>query len=151
MQMTNFKDIVFKHGRDGKTEVMEELTEMVSDFIDEVKEHHPEKAHNFIMMVDLLLNPHFTKETAYYAVSNMKNKDGSIGEHWSRETTDRVLESRGYEFNHCDWYYVLNMMYSDYYKSGRSDDTYIELAYDFLSDEDGPKDKAKKYYKAMHY
>lgn len=149
--MTNFKDIVFKYGRDGKTEVMEELTEMVSDFIDEVKEHHPEKAHNFIMMVDLLLNPHFTKETAYYAVSNMKNKDGSIGEHWSRETTDRVLESRGYEFNHCDWYVALNMIYSDYYKSGRSDDTYIELAYDFLSDEDGPENKMKKYYKAMHY
>lgn len=149
--MTSFKEVVFKHGRDGKTEVMEALTEMMDDFVEEVREHHKEKAEEFVAMVDLLLNPHFTKETAKYAVSKMKNKDGSIGEHWSRETTDRVLEAKGYDFNPCDWYVALNMIYSDYYKSGRSDDTYIELAYDFLADEDGPKDKMKKYYRAMHY
>lgn len=149
--MTNFKEVVFKYGRDGKTEVMEELTEMVSDFIEEVKEHHKDKVDDFIMSVDLLLNPHFTRETSKYAVSKMKNKDGSIGEHWDYETTSKVLENRGYDFNHCDWYVALNMIYSDYYKSGRSDDTYIELAYDFLSDKDAPADKMKKYYKAMHY
>lgn len=149
--MISFKEIVFKHGRDGKTEVMEELTEMVDDFVEEVREHHKDKAEHFLMMVDLLLNPHFTRETAKYAVSQMKNKDGSIGEHWSKETTDRVLESKDYEFNPCDWYVALNMIYSDYYKSGRSDDTYIELAYDFLSDEDAPAHKMKKYYNAMHY
>lgn len=149
--MTSFKEIVFKHGRDGNTEVMEELTEMVDDFVEEVKEHHHEKAMHFLTEVDLLLNPHFTKETAKYAVSKMKNKDGSTGEHWSKETTDKVLESKGYHFNHCDWYVALNMMYSDYYKSGRSDDTYIELAYDFLDDEDAPEHKMKKYYHAMHY
>lgn len=149
--MTNFKDIVFKYGRDGRTEVMEELTEKVSDFVEEVREHHKEKAEHFIVMVDLLLNPHFTKETARYAVEHMKNKDGSIGEHWDYNTTSRVLENRGYEFNPNDWYVALNMIYSDYYKSGRSDDTYIELAYDFLSDEDAPACKMKKYYKAMHY
>jgi hypothetical protein len=86
-----------------------------------------------------------------YAVSKLKNKDGSSGEHWNYETTTKVLDSKGYDFHACDWYYVLNMIYSDYYKSGRSDDTYIELAHDFLDDIDAPDDKAKKYYKAMHY
>lgn len=37
------------------------------------------------------------------------------------------------------------MMYSDYYKSGRADDVYVEMAYDFLNDIDGPKHKAKKW------
>jgi hypothetical protein len=149
--MTSFKEIVFKHGRDGKTETMEELTEMINDFVEEVREHHPEKVKDFILAVDLLLNPYFTKETARYVVSKMKNKDGSVGEHWDRDTTDKVLYSKGYDFNPCDWYVALNMIYSDYYKSGRSDDTYIELAYDFLADEDAPAHKMKKYYKAMHY
>ena len=43
------------------------------------------------------------------------------------------------------------MMYSDYYKQGRSDDTYVEMAYDFLADVDSAENKAKKYWKAMHY
>ena len=147
--MNSFKEIVYKYGRNGKTETMEELTEMVNDFIEDVREHHKEKVEDFILMVVLLLNPHFSKETSKYAVSKMKNKDGSIGEHWDYETTTRVLESKDYDFRPCDWYYVLNMIYSDYYKSGRSDDTYIEMAYDFLADEDAPEDKAKRYYKAM--
>ena len=147
--MNSFKEIVFKYGRDGKTEVMEELTEIIDEFVEDIREHEEEKADEFILMVDLLLNPHFSKETSKYAVSKLKNKDGSIGEHWNKETTDRVLEEKGYDFNYCDWYYVLNMIYSDYYKSGRSDDTYIELAYDFLEDKDAPEDKAKRYYKAM--
>jgi hypothetical protein len=149
--MTSFKELVYKYGRDGKTEVMEHLTEMVDDFVEEAKEHHKDKVEHFLIGVDLLLNPHFSKESAKYAVSKMKNKDGSTGEHWDYNTTTRVLESKGFDFNPCDWYVALNMIYSDYYKSGRSDDTYIELAYDFLSDEDAPTHKMKRYYKAMHY
>lgn len=41
------------------------------------------------------------------------------------------------------------MIYSDFYKSGRTDETYIELACDFLNDKDAPDDKAKKYYLSM--
>ena len=55
------------------------------------------------------------------------------------------------DFNEADWYFVLSMMYSDYYKSGRSDDTYIGLAVDFLNDPDAPDGKAKKYYLAMKH
>ena len=148
--MNSFKDIVYKYGRNGKTESMEKLTELVDDFVDDIKESHSDKVSCFLTQVDLLLNPHFTKYSAKRVVSNMKNKDGSIGEHWDYETTTKVLESKGYDFNSYDWYYVLNMIYSDYYKSGRSDETYIELAHDFLSDEDAPHYKAKKYYLSMH-
>lgn len=144
-----FQQLIDKYGRDGDIETMEHLTHKVDHFVEEVKEKHPEMVEHFLIKVDLLLNPHFSKESSKYAVSKLKNKDGTTGEHWNKETTDRVLEAKGYDFNYCDWYYVLNMIYSDYYKSGRSDDTYIELAYDFLGDKDAPEDKAKRYYKAM--
>ncbi len=144
-----FQQLIDKYGRDGDVETMEHLTHKVDHFVEEVREKHPEMVEHFLIKVDLLLNPHFSKESSKYAVLKLKNKDGTTGEHWNKETTDRVLEAKGYDFNYCDWYYVLNMIYSDYYKSGRSDDTYIELAYDFLEDKDAPEDKAKRYYKAM--
>lgn len=144
-----FQQLIDKYGRDGDIETMEHLTHKVDHFVEEVREKHPEMVEHFLIKVDLLLNPHFSKESSKYAVSKLKNKDGTTGEHWNKETTDRVLEAKGYDFNYCDWYYVLNMIYSDYYKSGRSDDTYIELAYDFLEDQDAPEDKAKRYYRAM--
>lgn len=145
-----FQQLIDKYGRDGDIETMEHLTHKVDHFVEEMREKYPDKVEHFLLKVDLLLNPHFTKETSKYAVSKMKNKDGTTGEHWNYDTTTKVLESKGYDFKPCDWYYVLNMIYSDYYKSGRSDETYIELACDFLDDEDAPDDKAKRYYKAMH-
>ena len=135
--MMKYHELVKHHIEDASYEDMVELAKETDCFVEEVREHHPE--------VDLALNPDFTKETAKYVVSKMKNKDGSIGEHWNYETTTKVLEAKGYGFKPCDWYYVLNMVYSDYYKSGRTDDTYVEMAYDFLSDIDGPEHKAKKW------
>ena len=142
-----FQKLIDEYGRDGDIDTMEHLTKKINHFVEEVREKHPELVEKFLLKVDLLLNPHFTRETSEYAVSKMKNKDGSVGEHWDYDTTSRVINSKGYDFKECDWYYVLNMIYSDYYKTGRSDETYIELAYDFLSDKDAPHDKAKRYYK----
>jgi hypothetical protein len=149
--MMTFQKLIDEYGRSGDIETMEHLTKKVDHFVEEVREYHPELVEQFLVWVDITLNPHFTKESAKHAVSKMKNKDGSTGEHWSKDITDRVLESKGYDFNPCDWYVALNMIYSDYYKAGRSDETYIELAYDFLADKDAPEDKMKKYYRAMHY
>lgn len=144
-----YAELIKKYVDDATEEDMEMLTHKTDKFVEEVREHHPDLVEHYLMKVDLILNPHFSKETSKYAVSKLRNKDGTTGEHWNYETTSKVLESKGYDFKHCDWYYVLNMIYSDYYKAGRSDDTYIELACDFLDDKDAPEDKAKKYYKAM--
>lgn len=144
-----YGELIKKYIDDATEEDMEMLTHKTDKFVEEVRQYHPDLVDHFLMKVDLFLNPHFSKESSKYAVSKLKNKDGSTGEHWDYDTTTRVMESRGYNFVACDWYYVLNMIYSDYYKSGRSDDTYIELAYDFLEDHDAPKGKAKRYYKAM--
>lgn len=147
--MITFQKLVDEYLKSSDEHTMDHLTHKIDNFVEEVRENHPELVEKFLCWVDLELNPHFTKETAVFAVSKMKNKDGTEGEHWSYETTSKILKNKSYDYDEADWYYVVNAIYSDYYKSGRSDDTYIELACDFLDDVDAPDDKAKRYYKAM--
>ena len=130
---------------------MRELTAKIDCFVEDVREVHPELVTKFLLHVDLLLNPHFTKETAEYATSQMQNKDGSAGTHWDYATTAQILAGLKYNFQTSDWYYVLNMMYSDYYQQGFDDKVYTELAVDFLDDKDAPACNDKKYYLAMHH
>jgi hypothetical protein len=144
-----FKELMDRYVHDLDNDDMEHLTHKIDWFVEEVREKDSELADKFLMKVDLLINPHFTRDTAEYVVSKFENKDGTTGEHWDYETTTKVLDSKGYDFRPCDWYVALNMIYSDFYRSGRSDETYIEMAYDFLNDKDAPDDKMKRYYKAM--
>lgn len=75
---------------------------------------------------------HLTEEMAKKAVSKMKNEDGTIGEHFTVDLSKVLADRNGVtwkNFNEFDWYYVLNMVYSDYYKLFGSDDSmYIKLA-----------------------
>lgn len=148
--MMTFLKLIDKYIDDASEDSMHKLTRKINCFVEEVRKHHPEMVDDFLMKVDLILNPDFTKDTAEYVVSKMRNKDGTTGEHWNYETTTKVLESKGYKFKPCDWYYALNMIHSDHYKAGRSDETYIELAHDFLSDIDGP-DHIAKTWALAHY
>lgn len=143
--MMKYHELVKHHIEDARYEDMVELVKETDCFVEKVREHHPEMVEDFLMKVDLILNSDFTKETALYVVSKMKNKDGTTGEHWNYDTTTKVLEAKGYDFKPCDWYITLNLIYSDYYKQGRTDDTYVELAHDFLADVDAPEHKAKKW------
>lgn len=146
-----YRELIDKYIDYASEHDMELLADEVDAFVACMHDKHREDVEKLLCHIDLILNPEFTRETAKYAVAHMKNKDGSTGEHWSHETTTNVMESHGYHFNPCDWYYVMNMVYSDYYKPGRSDDTYIEMAHDFLDDKDALPHKAKRYYKAMTF
>lgn len=148
--MTTYKEIVEKLSETATKTDMETLTDITDRFIEEVRKSHPEDVQKLIMKIDLMLNPKFTRETAEYAVSKLKNEDGTEGGHWDYNTTTTVMSSKGFEFNPCDWYYVLNMVYSDYFSKDQSDEYYFKLAYDFLKDKDAPAGKAKKYFLAMH-
>lgn len=147
--MSTYKDIVTKLSDTATKDDMEKLTDLTSDFLESIKDKIPE-VEKLIMKIDLMLNPMFTRETAEYAVSKMKNEDGTEGGHWDYDTTTSVMKSKGYDFHPCDWYYVLNMVYSDYFSKDQPDDYYFKLAYDFLKDKDAPVGKAKKYFLAMH-
>lgn len=147
--MTKYTEIVKKLAENATKADMETLTELTGNFLEKIREKEPE-VDKLITKIDLMLNPDFTKETAEYAVSKLKNEDGTEGGHWDYNTTTSVMSSKGFDFNPCDWYYVLNMVYSDYFSKDQSDEYYFKLAYDFLKDKDAPAGKAKKYFLAMH-
>lgn len=89
-------------------------------------------------------------------VAEMKNTDGTTGEHWSLAQTTAVGREMGLNFQdfakEC-WWAAMNMVYSDYYPAAQKfgvdrTDFYAALALDFLRDPDGksPKNKLKNYY-----
>ena len=129
-----------------------EIDEVVDDFLLDIKEKHPDKYE--CIMEDLyvaVFGPHFTDDTCRKAVSNMENVDGSRGEHWDMEQTTQAARQVGIQFtsfNMCDWYYTLNMMWSDYSNVfGNDSNTYISLAKAWLMDPDVPEGTAWRYYK----
>lgn len=91
-------------------------------------------------------------------VKSMKVTDGSDREHGQKWTVDQCYEvgqKIGFDFNKhskYEWYAVMNMMYSDYYKSAKSvnmqDDPlfFARLSRDWLCDSDAVDNKLFNYY-----
>ncbi len=127
----------------GTPEDMECLEEMMIKMIDHLKIIDHDMYENIEhKLYKLVYGSHLSKELAYKWVSKMENKDGTHGEHWSMEQTSQYAGS--HDVN--DWYAVLNMVYSDYYNPNFNTNTYIELAKDWLEDEDIEHNKLLKYY-----
>jgi len=105
-------------------------------------------------LTDLSVGCHFTPERLILAFNTMENKDGSMGAHWAQEDTDSVAVQVGLDFgtlnyNNYDFNYVLNMVYSDYFKTTRTLNDYVDLALDYLNDLDGVEGKAYRYWKKV--
>ena len=93
---------------------------------------------------------HFNKQMAYEAVAQMENEDGTTGEHWSLEDTTRLMtqyKMTSEWYNDYDFYYIMNMLYSDFYGVvGNDTTTYLKLAKYWLCDKDVAQGKALRYY-----
>lgn len=73
-------------------------------------------------------------------------KKVTVGAHWKYEDVEEVARKRNIDPDEIpEFYFVLNMMYSDYAKQSRTVDDYVELAMDFIDD------KAERYFRAMRY
>lgn len=98
----------------------------------------------------LIYGEHFNKELADKAVSNMINSDGTKGAHWTLEETTSMAKNEGITFQHFneyDWFYVINMIYSDFYKVfGSNTNMYVKTALEWLTDADVKAGKAYRYY-----
>ena len=140
--------------------IIEEATqEQLKDFayraFDMIKRNVDEETYEDIEMILYkdVHGCHFTKWLLEKAYCCMENEDGTKGAHWTVEQTTGVARNAGITFDHFneyDWNYVMNMMYSDYYKAGGNNvNFYVELAKAFLMDKDAPEGKALKYYLAM--
>lgn len=150
--MSEFKEFMDNYGRVSSVDDMERLSDVIDHLFCYLKDHHPDIYHKYITKVKLT-NKHapWDKEQAELAVSKMKNKDGSEGEHWNYDQTSEVLRKKGYDHDEAEWYYVLNMVYSDYYSPNFSTDIYVELACDIIDDIDVLGNATKRAYIAKHF
>lgn len=98
-----------------------------------------------------------TPELAKSLVEEMAITDGSdrtSGEKWTPAETNDVGTKMGINFEQipkCEWYLILNMMYSDYYSVGRKHGLidyqfFGELAQAWFNDVDGPENKTFRYF-----
>lgn len=139
----HIKEMIERIVEHGRPEDMECLSEMLTDLLYDLK--HTDHAYYAAMKYKLhtmAYGEHLTEHMAQEWVGHMKNKDGSKGPHWSMEQTNQYAGRH----NHCDFFVVLNMMYSDYYNPKFDTNTYVELANDWLNDVDVPEGKTLKYY-----
>lgn len=102
-------------------------------------------------MYEIAYDGHFSESLARRAVASMKNADGTTGEHWNMPQVREIIKNYGIAINEYDFYYVINMLYSDFCKILGSDmAVYINLTKAYINDVDAPKDKALKLYLATH-
>lgn len=130
-----------------KEEACELLDEVFSKYLPRYYRDLCEKLHDIFKDA----GEDLTEAEAKEYVARMVNKDGTHGAHWSLLQVKRLAERRP-ELKRYDclaFYVVLNMMYSDYYHMGKSEEYYIMLAEDFLNDKDAPADKVRRYMEAM--
>lgn len=94
---------------------------------------------------------HFTKKACDIAVRGMKKKSRVSGkvekiEPYTKEKTEELLAKYGIRLENCVMYdptYVLNMAYSDYYKSSIPDEQHLAMfVKDYLDDEDASDETA---------
>ena len=133
---------------------MQGLTNILDAHLLELEGAHSDIYWEVIHDIHKLVNgAHFDEMMAVWAVSSLSNEDGTTGSHWSKAETDQAGSSEGFsyvDFNQWDWYYVLNMIYSDYYNVvGSNNSMYIALAKAWIMDRDAPVGKAFLYWSAM--
>jgi len=127
----------------GNNSDMRELKDIFIDLIDYLKIYDADKyKQEEYELYKLAYGKHIDEELAKRWVSEMENKDGTVGQHWSMEETTK--HANGYDRN--DFYVVMNMMYSDFYNSSFDTNNYIAMAKDWLSDKDVGNCKLLKYY-----
>lgn len=152
--MKTYNDIVKKaYDRDMGEDMMWKMTDATNSFIESMRVLHPAETHKFITdLENMVCYPPLTEEEAKSYVAGMINKDGSKGEHWTLEQTNKYLENHSEyaNLNKLDFYVAINMMYSDYFKPAGTTDNYASMAKDFIADADAPSNKVKRYMVAMN-
>ena len=126
-------------GDENKENNMEEI---VCEALEKLKWYCPELYYKALYELHIIaFGEHFDDSLAKKAVSEMTNVDGSSGEHWTMEQTNSLADQYGIKCK-ADWYYVLNMFWSDYSHILGSDvGTYAKMAKAYIEDPDSIKGK----------
>lgn len=125
---------------------------MMTFFKTYFEEHKEESLKLFKAIYTAIYGECFTPMLADEAVKGMENVDGTRGGHWTVEQSIQLAQKAGIDFNRehfnsYDWYYVLNMAYSDLKPLfGDNTDYYVNYTKLWLTDKDVPPGKAFRYY-----
>lgn len=135
----------------GDSEKQKEVHDILGWGMMKLKMHDEDDYNKMMMKVHCVVEgPHFDEYLAKKAVEKMHNVDGTHGAHWTMEETNRLADQYGCKHK-ADWFYVLNMMYSDYANVfGTNVETYAKMAKAYLTDPDAEDGKAFKTYIATH-
>lgn len=119
-----------------------EMEEIVCEALEEVRGRCPRLFWDTAYKLHCVAyGPHFDEHLAKKAVARMKNVDGTCGEHWTFEETNQLADQQGIT-QKANWYYVMNMLYSDYSEIYGSDiNMYIRVAKAYMRDPDAPEGK----------
>lgn len=109
-------------------EKYKESKKLADEMAEHLKKYCPDSYWAIITKLHCLMyGPHFDEDTAKMAVSKMHNVDGTVGGHWTKDDTDKLALAHGIEHK-CDFYYAMNMLYSDLSASmGTSADIYVKM------------------------
>lgn len=92
------------------------------------------------------------QRTAVEWVNKMENSDGSRGEHFTMEQTERVRKNKGLECDPVEFWVAMNAMWSDGAATARKYNVdkieyWADRAKEFIMDKDAGPGKMAKYYK----
>lgn len=127
----------------GNQEDMEELGDIFSDVMHELKEYNkPDYIEYKHKLCGMAYNYKIDEEMAHEIVENMR----PLGEYWDMQTVASVLGTSSHSLE--DMYVVMNSLANDYQNiiSLEDTDTYIKMAYAWLDDIDGKEHKLWKYF-----
>lgn len=74
------------------------------------------------------------------------------GPHWTKDQTTAVMRQCGYDHKPCEFWAVMNALYSDYGKTmakhgADKPNIWADLAHDWIDDADAVEDKVGRYWR----
>lgn len=137
----------------GNEQAMKKFFMAVIEAIEDMKDKDEYAYYkSYFTVHESIFGKHFNDTLAKEAVDEMTNADGTTGEHWSMQQTNSLLASQNLNYNKADFYYVMNMLYSDFSEVlGNNASMYLKMARAYLDDPDASKDKAYCLWKARFF
>lgn len=128
---------------EGDAEKLRKLEEVMCEAVEKIKKHCPNEFWDTMYDIHCVVyGEHFDEQLAKMAVEKMHNVDGTTGEFWTMEQTNQLANQ--YDIKEkCDFYYVMNMMHSDYsHIIGNDTAMYAKFAKAYMCDPDAKEGKA---------
>ena len=142
MDIEEYIEIIVQNG---KLEDMEELSDMLEDTMEIIKDYDKECYKEFEMKLYKMANGNrLNRKMAEEIVNKMR----PYGKRWSIEETRQMQEQRGLSnISDVDFFIVINSAYNDYQNLfGDNIEDYVRFTMDFIQDEDAKQDKVFNYF-----